>query len=329
MLKRKKRFYPFCQNTPLLCYSKHLYYFMKVIGGGYKPRIIKGDGVWGYDPSLSQIIKMILNIDYTPSLPVSSKYHFNSKDEWEVLEKVSRLKIAKSLKIFNVRDVHQLISVMKDTNELQTLYKYLANPIAASVKIDSPESFFIQMTHLWEAVATCTDNPKEIMIIRDYIQDLFILKKKDFSFKIKSINRIKDAHKITSRLIRLRSVKDIKVDPKYDEAFERLQKCITEAELIKTKDRLLHEGVSQDHCVVSYADKINKGNCCIISIPWNNAQWTLELGYMKEGIFNVRQCRGLRNASAPPDLMELLYKTFQTHGYVEADIRDNAFVGYA
>lgn len=145
--QKKKRFYPFCRNTPLLCYSKHLYYFMKVIGGGYKPRIIKGDSVWGYDPSLSQIIKMILNIDYTPSLPVSSKYHFNSKDEWEVLEKVSGLKIAKSLKIFNVRDVHQLISVMKDTNELQTLYKYLANPIAASVKIDSPESFFIQMTH--------------------------------------------------------------------------------------------------------------------------------------------------------------------------------------
>jgi hypothetical protein len=76
---------------------------------------------------------------------------------------------------------------------------------------------------------------------------------------------------------------------------------------LKTNKALIREGSIQHHCVGSYTNRVNSGNCCIYHVEG----YTLELGFDKiwrdgkftdNKILHIVQFRGYRNQNAPNEL---------------------------
>ena len=311
----KRRFYPFKDTMPILCYSKYLYMFMYNRKGKVICPIRTVGGKYSMHGTGEEIMKAMLDLPFTPTVPVVVEKFKGMKDEWELIEKETGIKLPKSIRKFLPADVYRLIKVMRDTNELQTLYKYLANPKRVYA--------FDESTTLMRHVSECIYGTNtHYHILNDYVNDMCNLKKKDFSFKIKSVERILSAHRKTSRLIMAKGIKEVKVAKVYDKVLEKLP--IEGAELIKTKKRLIAESINQDHCVATYAEKINRGDCCIISLPWEGAQWTVQLSHVQDNIFVMKQCRGLRNQIAPKSLTDLLNKVYYGRVYSTVDINAEA-----
>lgn len=307
----KKRFYPINQKTLGVCYSKNLYCFHYKTN---KPRIMLASHLSNYDFLTLNLVKMLINIDFTPGLAVPLSKFINVKDEWVVLEKKLNIKIPKILKTYNIQDVYKLYSVLKNPNEISTLCKYISQ---INTRQSETEDFSIitinniknnSRHNLMALVSEMMISDDYYYLISDYINELFQLKDKTFSFKIKSVKRLQDEHRKTSKRVMMKGIKNIKVSDIYTEVFKTFP---IKAELITTKKRLLIESIEQDHCVATYANKINNGESCIISIFWENKPYTLELSHSKKRGFTLPQCRGYRNCMPPESLMNLLKEHFK------------------
>lgn len=73
--------------------------------------------------------------------------------------------------------------------------------------------------------------------------------------------------------------------------------------LIHDTKSLSYEGMTQKHCVASYASSINSGYCAIYHVD----KYTLELRY-SNGALRFGQCSGYQNCSAPTELKLLIQK---------------------
>ena len=63
------------------------------------------------------------------------------------------------------------------------------------------------------------------------------------------------------------------------------------------------------HCVSSYAQKINNGDCAIFSINYSDAKYTLEVG-ISNNIYQLSQIRGKYNCNAPEELINSINQHF-------------------
>jgi hypothetical protein len=289
--RNQNRYLPIRRKDYQFCYSDKLYTFMYI----RNKRCIRIATPSNIDKNIFNIVTgTTADIEYT-AIPYN--YYIGTNSHWEALSKYVKAPIPKALHRFHVNDVHNLYKVMKDKNEINKLCQFIAKtPLPGWTGLyDTLSRMMLEsMTHTW--------------LIRDWIADHVTLKKK-LSLKITSEKRIMDEHLRMSRQIQLRGIKDISVKPIYKKIMKNFP--IDKVELIADKDRLMKEGIEMEHCVASYAQMINRGQCCILSIPYEGERYTAEIGFTgrmmadnnSHSEYKLKQLRGFRNKPAPEGLV--------------------------
>ena len=306
----KKRFYPLKKNTPVFAWTKHMYDLQSRGRGRFipNPRIQLGSvNLYGTPfVYIGEIItKTLLQVDYLPQAQISYRHFINTKNDLEAMSNMFGVKIPQVLQKFPVNDVLILYKTIKDYNQINKLCQFIAK---------NPTSQF----GLYQIIAEMLFNdPTQYWLVTDYIGDNLSLKTKNVSLKITSIKRWQDEHRKATAKRMLKGVPEIKVNDVYKKALEGLEYPY---ELIETKDKLIQESVELGHCVATYANKINSGDCGIFSVEYEGKRYTLEVkaNQFDKGIAYVPvQFRGLHNCAAPDVLLKtvcnLLYKNSDTN----------------
>ena len=99
-----------------------------------------------------------------------------------------------------------------------------------------------------------------------------------------------------------------------DEKYLILEKYLPKQfKMIKDGKELLFEGLTQKHCVNTYSDKINRGECCILTTEYNEKRYTAEIHFGKnwlsdnnESVYLVNQFKGYANSRVPENLNHTL-----------------------
>ncbi len=311
--RHKQRYVPIRRKTSRFCYSNKLYSFITV-NKQSKVRIATPMNF----PDM-EIFNMVIGKDIT-SIGSESRYStipynyfMDTKDGYDALSKYTGTPIPKALRVFKLHDLEILLRVLKDKNELNKLCQHIAK-----VKKDTKELADLLSYDdafggaLWTFLADMMLGNKGLSwLVRDWVADHKMLKRK-LSIKISSEKRLMDEHNRMSQEIRLRGIKEITVRPIYEKIMDDFP--IKDAELIKDKQRLMQEGTEMEHCVASYANMINAGHCCILSIPYEGERWTAEIAVRNESdmegntkvAFLLKQLRGYRNKPAPAILSEII-----------------------
>ncbi len=104
--------------------------------------------------------------------------------------------------------------------------------------------------------------------------------------------------------------KQIHVDDKYLILEKYLPK---QFKMIKNGKDLLFEGLTQKHCVNSYSDNINRGQCCILTTEYDEKRYTAEITFGRswlsddnQEVYRINQFKGYANSSVPNELMSKL-----------------------
>ena len=292
---RKKRYYPTKNNTPLFCYSKKMYSFTTTAEKKIQPRILCGNIMLPFFPIIGKIAdKIFLNITHNSIVPLSYRYHLNTKNDYEVVENYIGRKIPKSLKEFTAYELSLLYRGIKNHNEINKLCQYISkNPInGRSISSVLSKMLFNSDDHQW--------------LITDSLQDCITLKKPTLSLKVTSITRWEQEHAKKFNIIRLKGTPEFQTKNVYKNALVDFK---YESELINDKHRLLNESIEMNHCVSSYAQRINNGDCAIFSINYSNAKYTLEVGILND-IYQLYQIRGKYNCNAPEELINSINQHF-------------------
>lgn len=313
---KKSRYYPYSKNTPQICYSKNLYVFHF---RNNKPRLLQTSHLAHYDKTTKNLMKLFMGIDFDPEVRTLAKYAIGAQDDWEIIFNKTGVKVPKALRIFESDKVMKLIEVLANPNELNSLCQWLSRkPITGIDDFkNNPGEYGLRRWDIEDlfhkTIAGMLSNGKTLddripeWLVRDYISDCHVLKRK-MSLKMTSKKRMVDEHRKMSAERILLGIRAIKVHEDYKNVLDYLE---IPAELIKNKRRLAEESEIQSHCVATYADKINRGECCIVSCILEDKRWTIEVGKreINEGtgvMFNVLQMRGYRNESPPNHLQQLI-----------------------
>lgn len=153
--------------------------------------------------------------------------------------------------------------------------------------------------------------------IRDYIR-MSVTLGKQVNMNIRSHKRLVSEHDELVRKITSDKIPKIKVHRSYPtiESAHRLM-----VEKIVDKNRLLAESEIQKHCVKTYAQKINRGLCCIYSIidKEDGMRYTIEVvtfrnKAQKRQIFVLSQIRGKFNSNPRADVMHRVNVLLTSNG---------------
>jgi hypothetical protein len=305
---RQKRYYPHRKNHPLLCYSNHLYSFIplpKSIGSGKLIRIATPNNTpEDFAKLMAKVIYPELSLEYYQFSKIPFRYLNGTDNQLDAYEKMSGIKIPQALKRFVPESVIELISVLKNPNELNTICQYLSK-----YPNNIQERSHYHGDIFWQYISDMLfqDRGESDWLVRDWVNDHRSLGRK-LSLKISSKKRMIDEHNKMSVERMAKKSPEIKVAGMYKNMFKRFP--IQGAELILEKERLVQESVEQRHCVASYAHKINAGQCAIVSIPYNGEQYTLEVAIDSDSHMYNAQLRGKCNVSAPEELNNNLNKFF-------------------
>lgn len=277
---RKNMFFPFKRNVNVFCYSKHLYHF-HMINKIRQVRILKGTSNFDWF-CVKEIVNILLkchpkaNFD---NLNVTFKHFIGTKDALEVVEKQLGIKVPKSLRRFPCKDIEKLYKVIDDHGSInkicQAISKYTQEAPSKIFGTKLTVTEVVNSRDLWFYLALSMGINDEHYLVRDWFNDFHVLGEKT-TINITSETRMREEHLRNSRRIRLLHIEAIKTNDVYRGILENFP--YTNVELVDSKERLLEEGIEQDHCVVSYADKINEGNCAIFSfVAEDNKRYTMEV----------------------------------------------------
>jgi hypothetical protein len=232
-------------------------------------------------------------------LGISYRHYMNAKSEYEPLERYAGVKIPAVLKKFVY--LHELIDLyksIKDYNEINKICQFIAaNPDVVKEYMfgtgdEQKISLYNLISHMLFGNGTYN------WLIADSIGDCKSLKERALSLKVTSLKRWQEEHQRRSRLRMLKGVSNIKTADVYKDALQGLE---YEYELIDDKERLIQESLEMSHCVATYANKINSGQCGIFSIMYEGNRYTLEVGKVDKYLCSI-QLKGKFNAIAPEQL---------------------------
>ena len=126
-------------------------------------------------------------------------------------------------------------------------------------------------------------------------------------------NNIKEQHdKMLLENLDKMKAKTINVDDKY----LVLEKYLpNHFKIIKNGKELLFEGLTQKHCVNTYASNINEGKCCILTTEYDEKRYTAEIVFGPNWfagdnvhMYRIQQFKGYANSSVPNELNSKLQK---------------------
>jgi hypothetical protein len=308
---KKNRFYPFKKNHPIFCYSKQLYVF--IASRRYRgPRIMKGGRIpHTYGP---QILKTVLNIDYQPVLDkVLTRNFMNTKNEAEVIEKMYNVKIPKLLiEKLSIKGLDVLCKVLQNPGEMNRVCQFILEKEKkqAEETRETRISFLDGLTGGSKSKYSlgclisemCFGKDELSWLVEDWLNDHYELDKK-LSLKITSDKRMRDEHSKLSRERILKGVKHVKMHKNYKGLFKDFAIPVEE---VDSKKRLLQESIEQEHCVATYASRINNGDCGIFSMVYKDIRYTLEVGKS----LRMHQLQGFRNGreghNPPQELRDMI-----------------------
>lgn len=297
----KGRYYPLKRNNHVVTLSNTLHIIIprtrNFIGG---VRAYKGELV---DKKLIQIL---CDIPYEPNDLFNITYRglVGTKTPAEAIEKQHGVKIPRAIqqrfkndeiiqmcRLFQEKDFNKICQVLA-TIPIVDMDKGLVyiyeRPLLVSI-----------MCKIWLNLEPNGANMhNDFGLIRDFMHECDKLKIKP-SMKMKSRARLETEHRRNTRLIMAKGTPEIKPHDCYKDLLVGLP---YEYEFIDKKARLINETIEQDHCVATYASKINIGACGIYSILFDGHRWTLELTKFPDASgdkFLIAQCRGVRNQDAP------------------------------
>ena len=312
---RKQRYYPVRRNTPVFCWSKHMYMF-STRNGKTLPRIQMGTiGFGNFALHSYKATELFMNTTNKNSVNgISYRHHMNAKSSYEVLENYTGVKIPavlkKSFETYNLLDLYKSI---KDYNEINKVCQFIAanSDVVKEYMYDGKMiSLPNLLSHMLFGDGTYS------WLVSDSMRDCISLKERTLSLKVTSLKRWQDEHRKATARRMAKGISEIKVDKKYTNALDGLEYPY---ELISTKDRLIQESTELGHCVATYANKINSGDCGIFSVEYEGKRYTLEVkaNQFDKGIAYVPiQFKGLYNCAVPDVLLktvcDLLYKNSDT-----------------
>ena len=304
---KKQRYYPVKRNIPVYCWSKHMYMFV-MRNNKYAPRIQMGTiHIPLFVDYGGKATEILMNAEKMCGISsLSYRYHLNAKNGYDVIEKYAGVKIPRVLK--NSVRAWALIDLyrsLKDYNEINKICQYIAkNPdVVKEYTFGGNElSLSNLLSHM------LFGNGTYAWLITDSVGDCVSLKERALSLKVTSLKRWQKEHQRRSKLRMLKGVSAIKTADIYKNALEGFE---YEYELIDDKERLIQESIEMNHCVATYANKINTGGCGIFSIMYEGNRYTLEVGKssmsdtMNKMMNNPLLCvqlKGKFNTKAPEEL---------------------------
>lgn len=257
---------------------------------------------------------------------ISKKLLFNNKkNEWcENHLEIKRGKKTPTLSKnnnFTKSSYGSCSSLQQFINKIKTINEPLSHKQFAGLSFDDIYEI-MSVAPIFKNPINYIDNFKELKKIDDivyseyktYLDDL-IKMANDVGQKINfSLNKdnIKEQHdRILLDNIDKMKVKQIHVHDKYLILEKYLPK---QFKMIKDGKELLFEGLTQKHCVNSYSDNINRGDCCILTTEYNEKRYTAEISFGKynwlddynKEIYRINQFKGYANSSVPSELMSKL-----------------------
>lgn len=297
---RKQRYYPVRKNIPSFCWSKHMYMFL-IRNNKYTPRIQIGTVAFPMFPEYAnKATEILMNTKVRGlGLGISYRHYINAKSKHEPLERYAGVKVPAVLK--KSVYIHELIDLyksLKDYNEINKICQFIAaNPdVVKEYSHGTGDQEKISLYHLISHMLF--GNGTYSWLIADSIGDCKSLRERALSLKVTSLKRWQEEHQRRSRLRMLKGVSNIKTADVYKDALEGLE---YEYELIDDKERLIQESLEMGHCVATYANKINSGQCGIFSIMYEGNRYTLEVGKVDKYLISI-QLKGKFNAIAPEQL---------------------------
>ena len=279
-------------KLPKICFSKHFYLFNQA----RQPRILT-EYQFILETSVTQMaILSLLNTKAIYSFNIPYKYYIDTVDENEVLERYFKIKLPKILKreTINKRTLFNVLCTLKDPNQINTICQ----------ELNRDKSLLDREDPVLSAVSNIM-NYYDQWTLRDYLNDMAVLKLKELNLKVTSTKRITEEHRRFWRLRMTGKVSKITVNKKFNDIFDDLHNDELSIELITKKDRLLNETLEMNHCVATYANLINQGNTAIFSLVYKGERYTLQVDEYN-GIFRNVQLRGAYNILAPKELNNLL-----------------------
>lgn len=143
------------------------------------------------------------------------------------------------------------------------------------------------------------DRNHMFIIVCDYVRFCKTTKRK-INLCFTSGKKLAEAHDDMQVIIRSKYTPKIKINK--NSKFNNLRKLLPDDfEQIKTKRRIVEEGVKMHHCVASYASLVNSDTCAIYSLIYEDNRYTIEFRSNKKGYF-VRQLYGVCDSDAPKEV---------------------------
>ena len=79
----------------------------------------------------------------------------------------------------------------------------------------------------------------------------------------------------------------------------------SEWELLRTTFDMVHDGLMMSHCVATYIDKVDSGQCGIYKVDGHTIELNFGYGHTNyKPTLRVSQIKGYKNASAPQELVD-------------------------
>lgn len=293
---KKNRYYPYKKRIPQVCYSKHLYSFTHT-QTGMSPRIFNGYHFHRLFMPAVEAARIMLNtkLEVNQMIWVSYKHLINTNSIKDVFKNVYKIDVPKSvMKRYNANDINTLLQGLENPNEVTKLAMFIKG---------KPQSEYTYTNGLFYDLADMKGNSNKGWLLADYFRDLVDLKLKT-NLLFTNFERIEELHRRYSRIRTLKGVPEIKVHDKYKELLASLP---FEYELIDTKDKLIEEGTTMEHCVATYHGQINSGNCCILHVPYKDTLgYTLQINHISDYLFDMVQFKGKFNCDAPDELKNMV-----------------------
>jgi hypothetical protein len=185
-------------------------------------------------------------------------------------------------------------------------------------------------------------NPWNIVYITNSAMSLYmdtynICKAYNVPFKFTwSFKRVKDIHdKLYREYTKLVAATDntpLKIHTRFLQDWTKYNSKDVQVTLLTSSGELAAEGLLLNHCVASYVNYVNNGECCIVSVNYYNVNYTAEITYnptfsANKYCFRISQFKGHSNIDAPKeayDFLENLLKEFETSNF--QPINDEEYV---
>lgn len=253
-------------------------------------------------------------------LPIKWTEVFNAKNKVHLLSsKYRRGSFSKWMNRYPLKTSYSLMKIKPKVTERQ--FRKIESFIQKNPEIDvfptemflyakKDKTFVISLIH--ECMMCMLTIPEDYQVILSDLIRMGVLNDVKLEFNFRSTKGLMKYHDHLVKVMMKRKAKSLIDFPlSIHSKFNSLKQAINKNkfyESIETNKQLYLEGLEMDHCVYSYLDKVQKGDCIILKYERNRERLTIEVEKRPYSNYEVVQCYGKHDL--PPD--PKVYEEIQT-----------------